>query len=152
MDKNKIAVVGDPSSVMIFKAVGFDVFYEQERDQIKRRLHTLADEGYVVIYITEMAASLAADVIDEYATATFPAIIPASSSSTPARFPGLSLKNALIRRLNSLGRASIRAPMVRISSRLSTNLPRPETSASLPAVCRKARCRSSALPNGRRTP
>ena len=27
MDKNKIAVVGDPSSVMIFKAVGFDVFY-----------------------------------------------------------------------------------------------------------------------------
>ena len=47
MDKNKIAVVGDPSSVMIFKAVGFDVFYEQEPDQIKRRLHTLADEGYV---------------------------------------------------------------------------------------------------------
>ena len=43
MDKNKIAVVGDPSSVMIFKAVGFDVFYEQEPDQIKRRLHTLAD-------------------------------------------------------------------------------------------------------------
>ena len=36
MDKNKIAVVGDPSSVMIFKAVGFDVFYEQEPDQIKR--------------------------------------------------------------------------------------------------------------------
>ena len=81
MDKNKIAVVGDPSSVMIFKAVGFDVFYEQEPDQIKRRLHTLADEGYVVIYITEMAASLAADVIDEYATATFPAIIPIPAGS-----------------------------------------------------------------------
>ena len=79
MDKNKIAVVGDPSSVMIFKAVGFDVFYEQEPDQIKRRLHTLADEGYVVIYITEMAASLAADVIDEYATAIIP--IPAGSKS-----------------------------------------------------------------------
>ena len=81
MDKNKIAVVGDPSSVMIFKAVGFDVFYEQEPDQIKRRLHTLADEGDVVIYITEMAASLAADVIDEYATATFPAIIPIPAGS-----------------------------------------------------------------------
>ena len=81
MYKNKIAVVGDPSSVMIFKAVGFDVFYEQEPDQIKRRLHTLADEGYVVIYITEMAASLAADVIDEYATATFPAIIPIPAGS-----------------------------------------------------------------------
>lgn len=56
--------------------------YEQEPDQIKRRLHTLADEGYVVIYITEMAASLAADVIDEYATATFPAIIPIAGSKS----------------------------------------------------------------------
>ena len=31
MDKNKIAVVGDPSSVMIFKAVGFDVFMNKSR-------------------------------------------------------------------------------------------------------------------------
>jgi V/A-type H+-transporting ATPase subunit F len=76
MEKKKIAVVGDPSSVMIFKAVGFDVFYEEEPEQIKRRLHKLADEGYVVIYITETAAEMAGEVIDEYATATFPAIIP----------------------------------------------------------------------------
>ena len=29
MDKKKIAVIGDPSSFMIFKAVGFDLFYEE---------------------------------------------------------------------------------------------------------------------------
>ena len=74
MDKKKIAVIGDPSSVMIFKAVGFDVFYEEE--QIERRIHRLADEGYAVIYITETAAQKAQTVIAEYATATFPAIIP----------------------------------------------------------------------------
>ena len=38
MDKKKIAVIGDPSSVMIFKAVGFDVFYEEEQEQIERRI------------------------------------------------------------------------------------------------------------------
>ena len=76
MDKKKIAVIGDPSSVMIFKAVGFDVFYEEEQEQIERRIHHLADEGYAVIYITETAAQKAQAVIAEYATATFPAIIP----------------------------------------------------------------------------
>lgn len=76
MDKKKIAVIGDPSSVMIFKAVGFDVFYDETEEQITRRIHRLADAGYVVIYITETAAQKAQTVINEYATATFPAIIP----------------------------------------------------------------------------
>jgi V/A-type H+-transporting ATPase subunit F len=75
MEKKKIAVIGDPSSVMIFKAVGFDVFYEEEQEKIERRIHKLADAGYVVIYITETAAQKAKAVIDEYAAATFPAII-----------------------------------------------------------------------------
>ena len=43
--KEKIAVIGDPSSVMIFKAVGFDVFYEEEKEQIERRIHHLADRA-----------------------------------------------------------------------------------------------------------
>ena len=83
MDKKKIAVIGDPSSVMIFKAVGFDVFYEEEQEQIERRIHRLADEGYAVIYITETAAQKAQTVIAEYATANFPAIrpIPAGNKS-----------------------------------------------------------------------
>lgn len=76
MKERKIAVIGDPSSVMIFKAVGFDVFYEEEKEKIERRIHKLADAGYVVIYITEHAAQLVPEVIDIYATATFPAIIP----------------------------------------------------------------------------
>ena len=87
MEKKKIAVIGDPSSVMIFKAVGFDVFYEEEKEQIERRIHHLADAGYAVIYITETAAQKA--VIDEYATATFPAIIPIPAGSKSL---GLGLK------------------------------------------------------------
>ncbi len=76
MAKRKIAVIGDPSSVMIYKAVGFDVFYETEKAKIEQRIHKLAEEDYVIIYITETAAQLVQEVINTYATATFPAIIP----------------------------------------------------------------------------
>ena len=48
---------------------------EEEQEKIERRIHKLADAGYVVIYITETAAQKAKAVIDEYAAATFPAII-----------------------------------------------------------------------------
>ena len=53
MKERKIAVIGDPGSVMIFKAV---------------------------IYITEEAAQLVPEAIDYYTTATFPAIIPIPSA------------------------------------------------------------------------
>ena len=81
MKKRKIAVIGDPSSVMIFKAIGLDVFYEEQASKIERRLHYLADNGYAVIYITEKAAVKVQEAIAMYATATFPAIIPIPSNT-----------------------------------------------------------------------
>jgi V/A-type H+-transporting ATPase subunit F len=82
MKKRKIAVIGDPSSVMIFKAIGLDVFYEEQPSKIERRIHYLADNDYAVIYITEKAATQVQEAIAMYATATFPAIIPIPLSST----------------------------------------------------------------------
>ena len=82
MKEKKIAVIGDPNSVMIFKAVGFDVFYEEETEKIARRIHKLADQGYVIIYITESAAEKVPEIINYYATATFPAIIPIPAGLT----------------------------------------------------------------------
>ena len=81
MKEKKIAVIGDPSSVMIFKAIGLDVFYEEKEAQIEQRIHKLADQGYAAIYITEKAAELAQEAIDIYTTATFPAIIPIPSNT-----------------------------------------------------------------------
>ena len=81
MKKRKIAVIGDPSSVMIFKAIGLDVFYEEQASKIERRIHYLADNGYAVIYSTEKAAVKVQEAIAMYATATFPAIIPIPSNA-----------------------------------------------------------------------
>lgn len=81
MNKRRIAVIGDPNSVMIFKAIGLDVCYEEKAEDIEKRIHELAKKGYAAIYITEDAAALAKDAINYYATATFPAIIPIPSST-----------------------------------------------------------------------
>ena len=78
--ERKIAVIGDPGSVMIFKAIGLDVYYEGQGPMIEKRIHKLADDGYAVIYITEEAAQLVPEAIDYYTTATFPAIIPIPSA------------------------------------------------------------------------
>ncbi len=75
MKKKSIAVIGDPTSVMIFKAIGLEVFYEEQPKAIEKRIYSLADQGYGVIYITEEAASMATEAIDYYMNETFPAII-----------------------------------------------------------------------------
>jgi len=72
----KIGVVGDKDSVMLYKAVGLDVFFETDGEKADRRLHRLAKEGYAVIYVTESLYQSCAETITEYAQAAYPAIIP----------------------------------------------------------------------------
>lgn len=72
----KIAVVGDASSIMIFKALGFITVAADEAVDIAKAVKKLADEDTAVIYITEIAAALVPETIAEYKTKPFPAIIP----------------------------------------------------------------------------
>ena len=58
-----MAVIGDKDSVMLFKAVGIDVFYETDGDRANRQIKQLAREGYGVIYLTETLYPLWADRI-----------------------------------------------------------------------------------------
>lgn len=72
----KIAVVGDASSIMIFKALGFITVAADERSAIEKAVRKLAQEDTAVIYITETAAAEVPETISDYKTAPFPAIIP----------------------------------------------------------------------------
>lgn len=74
--KNKIAVVGDKDSVMLFKAVGLDVYYTNNAREAEKAIHSLAQEGYSMIYVTEQVAEQASEAIALYDTHTLPAIIP----------------------------------------------------------------------------
>ena len=76
MAKAKVAVIGDKDSVMLFKAVGIDVFYETDGEKANRQIKQLAREGYGVIYLTETLYPLCADAVETFQTEPYPAIIP----------------------------------------------------------------------------
>lgn len=72
----KIGVIGDRDSVLLFKAVGLDVFLEDEGDSANRTLHRLAREGYVTVFVTEKLFAACAETIEEFKGQAYPAIIP----------------------------------------------------------------------------
>lgn len=72
----KIGVIGDKQSVQGFAALNIDVYPAVSESNIRRMLNTLAKDNYAVIFITEHAASLVSETIDNYKTSPFPAIIP----------------------------------------------------------------------------
>ncbi len=74
--KNAIAAIGDRDSIMLFGALGVKTVYADTAPEMERAIHSLAREGYAVIYITEKAALLAEEAIARYKTEAFPAIIP----------------------------------------------------------------------------
>ncbi len=72
----KIGVIGDRDSVLLFKAVGLDVYFEDEGESANRTLHRLAREGYAAVFVTEKLFPSCAETIAEYAGKAYPAIIP----------------------------------------------------------------------------
>ncbi len=72
----KCGVLGDKDSVLLFKAVGLDVYFETEGDKANMRLRRMAREGYAVIYVTESVYPKCKETIDEFAAEAYPAIIP----------------------------------------------------------------------------
>ncbi|MEA4870775.1 V-type sodium ATPase subunit G [bioreactor metagenome] len=72
----KIGVIGDRDSVLLFKAVGLDVYFEDDGARANRTLHRLAREGYAAVFVTEKLFSACAETIAEFQGQPYPAIIP----------------------------------------------------------------------------
>lgn len=72
----KIGVIGDRDSVLLFKAVGLDVFFEDEGERANRTLHRLAREGYATVFVTEKLFASCQETIEEFKGQAYPAIIP----------------------------------------------------------------------------
>lgn len=75
MEPKKIAVLGDADSVKGFAALGLDVF-ETDDAHAEQTLKRLCGGTYAVIYLTERLALRLEAVIEQYADAELPAIIP----------------------------------------------------------------------------
>lgn len=61
---------------MLFKAVGLDVFFENETARASKRIHKLAREGYAAIFVTEPIYNGCSEIISYFANQAYPSIIP----------------------------------------------------------------------------
>ena len=77
----KIGVIGDRDSVLLFKAVGLDVYFEDDGEKANRTLHRLAREGYAAVFVTEKLYAACAETVDEFKSQPYPAIIPIPDNS-----------------------------------------------------------------------
>ena len=82
----KIAVVGDYDSIYGFATLGLSICPVRNREEIRDRLRSLAEEDYGIIYITEAAVAEVSDELELYREKTLPAIIqiPGVSGNTGA--------------------------------------------------------------------
>ncbi|HAP33232.1 MAG TPA: V-type ATP synthase subunit F [Lachnospiraceae bacterium] len=72
---HKVAVMGDQDSIYGYKTLGLSVFPETDKEEAIKKLKSLADGGYAVIFITEKLADQIQEVIDHYRNMMLPAII-----------------------------------------------------------------------------
>lgn len=76
MATGKCAVIGDRDSILLFKAVGIEVFPENDGERANQIMHRLARTGYAVIYVTETLYPKCSETISEFSSQPYPAIIP----------------------------------------------------------------------------
>lgn len=71
----RIGVVGDKDSVLVFKALGIDVFPVGSSSEARRTVDKLAENNYAVIFITEHVAQGIPETIERYNREMLPAVI-----------------------------------------------------------------------------
>ena len=71
----RIAVIGDPDSVLGFKALGLEVCPAEDVEQARQAIHRMAKENYAILYLTEQLAAQLQPEIARYQDALTPAII-----------------------------------------------------------------------------
>lgn len=72
---HKIGVIGDRNSVLIYRMLGFDVFFTSKSTEASQKIDELATKNYGVIYVTEQIAENISETIKKYDDKVLPAII-----------------------------------------------------------------------------
>lgn len=97
----KIAVMGDQDSIYGYGALGLDTYPVKDTDEAARKLKSLAEGHYAVIYITESLQAVLEEEIDRYASEPLPAIIPIPGVSGNTGKGMLSVKKSVERAVGS---------------------------------------------------
>ncbi|MGB8452632.1 MAG: V-type ATP synthase subunit F [Anaerocolumna sp.] len=91
----KVAVLGDRDSIYGFAALGLDTYPVSDGEDAAKKLKSLAEGEYAVIYITEALQVKLETEIDRYRTERLPAIIPIPGVSGNTGMGMLSVKKSV---------------------------------------------------------
>ena len=83
---NRIGVIGDKDSILMFKAAGLEVFDASDAAEAKEMLKQLIREEFAIILITEDLAVKNGDVLRKAKANPFPAILPIPTSKGSTGF------------------------------------------------------------------
>lgn len=76
---DRIGIIGDPDSILAFKAVGVETFGVSNSMQAKDIIKEMSHKNFKVIFITGKLASEIDDFLKKYKSTTYPCIIPIPS-------------------------------------------------------------------------
>lgn len=77
-----IAVIGEQAIVKVFKAIGYDCFYDAEPEAVIARCQELDAAGYKIILILEKTAAQIGKYLDSRAGIPYPIIMPIPDTVT----------------------------------------------------------------------
>jgi len=97
----KIAVLGDRDSIYGFAALGLDIYPVSEGEDAAKKLKSLADGRYAVIYITEALQAKLDTELDRYSSLKIPAIIPIPGVSGNTGMGMLTVRKSVERAVGS---------------------------------------------------
>lgn len=95
--KTKIAAIGETDIMLIFKAIGVDVFPTSTPQQAEVQIRKLAKEGYGIIFITEIIAAEIDQVIREYSDKFSPSIVVIPGLKQRNKYGVQRLRQAIIK-------------------------------------------------------
>lgn len=87
-----IAVIGEQAIVKVFRAIGYDCFYETEPEAVIARCQALDTSGYKIILILEKMAVQISKYLDSRAGIAYPIIMPIPDTITHSHYGMQRLK------------------------------------------------------------
>ncbi|HAX18143.1 MAG TPA: V-type ATP synthase subunit F [Actinobacteria bacterium] len=95
--KAKIAAFGEKDVMLIFKAIGIEVFPVSKNSRPEEQLEKLVKEGYAVIFITENVALKINATVKKYMNKTLPSIVVIPGLGKKENFAVDLLRQAVVR-------------------------------------------------------
>lgn len=95
--KAKLAAIGEKDIMLIFKAIGIDVFSVDTAEEAASKIRNLAKQDYAIIFITEIIAAKLDYLIREYTDRFLPSIVVIPGLKERNKYAVKRLRQAIVK-------------------------------------------------------